>query len=228
MGKVSFSAGIQEIKGKLGNIVFQAGRGSSTVRQLVIPANPNTSDQITRRNALSVRSKAWANLTEAQRIAWDNAAASGSWALTDAFGVDFNPSGEQLYLQLNLTIALVGGAAITSPPAKATFPALVMGAFTVNGTTPALSLAYTGTLGANMTLVISTTDNLSAGIMSPQNSEFRVITTSTSATPIDLTAAFQAKFVNPIVGKKVYVRLEVVSDLTGEKVLVGQSSAIAV
>lgn len=226
MAKIKLSPLITEIGGKLGNVVFQRNPTGPFARNLVIPANPNTSAQQTARSRMTVRSKAWAGLTEGQRLAWNTAAASGDWTLTDSFGNEFNPTGEQLYIQLNINGETVGAGPYVTPPAKVTLPAVTIGTLTVNSIGPAVSQAYNGVLGANFTLVISATRPLSAGIMSPQESLFRHIGTSTAASPIDITALYTAKFGNPAAGQKIYSKLEVYSDNSGEVLNAGTTSAI--
>ena len=193
----------------------------------MIPTNPQTASQTAYRANMTTVSKGWSALTEDQRNAWNTAAASGNWTLTNRLGEQFNPSGEQLYVQLNLNLLLAGQSTISDVPAKATFPTLTMGALTSNGTTPALTIAYGGTLGAGNTIVVSATPNLSAGVMSPQDSSFRVVTTSAGASPIDILSAFTAKFGSVVTGQKIFVKLEIVNDTSGEKIAVGSTSAVA-
>jgi len=226
MGIVKYSPIIDEIAGKIGNVIFQRGPGSARVRQRTIPANPQTTAQTAQRSLITTISKAWGGLSDAQRTAWDAAAATDAWRQTDSLGTSFYLSGEQLYLQLNLNLELAGQSQITAPPAKATFPTLTLGALTMAAGTPAMSLAYTGTLGSGKTLVLSASTQVSQGVMSSKSVSLRVITTYSSTSPINLLSAYTAKFGALVVSQKVYVKMEIVDDASGEKVLVGTVSGI--
>jgi len=221
MAKVIFSAIISQLVGKLDKAVFQRGNAGSIVRQLVIPFNPRSTAQTAARARITTFSKAWAGLSDAQRIAWDVAAGGGSWGLTDTLGNAFNPSGEQLYVGLNCSLSQIGESAISSPPSHATFASLSLGTITAAAGTPTLTIAYTGTLGGSETLVVYATPQLSPGIMSPSASLFREIDTFNAASPLNALSAYTAKFGTLVAGQKVHIRLEVVSQTSGEKLIVG-------
>jgi hypothetical protein len=221
MAKALLSALIDELVGKMGNAVFQRGKAGLTVRKRVIPFNPKSTAQTAARARITTFSKAWSGLTDAQRIAWDAAAGGGSWGLTDTLGNSFNPSGEQLYVGLNCSLSQIGESAITSPPSHATFSSLSLGTITAAAGTPTLTIAYGGTLGGSETFVVYATPQLSPGIMSPSESLFREIDSYNSASPVNALSAYTAKFGTLVAGQKVHIRLEVVNQNTGEKVVVG-------
>lgn len=226
MAKVKYAAIIDDIKGKIGNTVFQGGKAGPIVRGRVIPINPRSSAQLNVRGNLTSLSKAWASLTENERLAWDSAAASGDWRETDAFGNSFNLSGEQLYLKLNLVIDFIGETRLTNPPSKASFDAITLGALTAAAGTPAMTLAFTGTLSANFQFMISASAQVSAGIMSSKSVSFANIANTTGTSPINVLSAYTSKYGTLVAGRKVFIRMEIASDVTGETVLVGETSAI--
>lgn len=226
MALVRLSIILDSIKGKAGNAVFQGGPGSTRVRQKVSPANPKSAAQTSQRALVTSISKAWAGLTETQRTGWNTAAASGNWTLTDAVGGTFNPSGQQLYMQLNLNLELAGQSQISDAPAKASFPTLSIGALTMTAGTPAMSLAFTGTLGSGKTLIVSGCAQQSTGVMSVKSTSLRFVQRATGTSPINMLSAYTAKFGSLVAGQKVFVKLEIVDDASGEKVAVGTVSGI--
>lgn len=226
MGKVKYASFIQDIRGLVGDAVFQKNRSGNTIRERVVPINPKSSDQVAVRNSMSVLSKAWGGLTDSQRGQWDTAAASAEWTQKNVFGDNFQLSGEQLYLKLNLVIDFLGETAIDVPPTKATFNAMTLGTITAAAGTPALTIAFTGTLASDTQFIVSASAQVSAGIMSTKSVSFRAITNTTGTTPLDVLAAYNSKFGTLVAGRKIWIRVEVAADLTGEKILVGESSVI--
>lgn len=226
MAKASLAPFMGEIVGKLGNGVFQRSRAGLTLRERVVPINPKSSSQVGVRGNLTSLSKAWAGLTDSQRGQWDTAAASSEWTQKNVFGENFQLSGEQLYLKLNLVIDFIGESRISVPPTKATFDSLTLGTITAAAGTPALTIGYTGALSSDFQFMISASAQVSQGIMSTKSVSFRNITNTTGTTPIDVLSAYNTKFGTLVAGRKIFVRLEVASDLTGETILVGEGSVI--
>lgn len=226
MGKCTFAPFMGQIVGTVGNGVFQRSRAGNTIREKVVPINPKSSAQISVRGFLASLSKAWAGLTDSQRGQWDTAAASAEWTQKNAFGEDFQLSGEQLYLKLNLIIDFIGETRITTPPSKATFDSITLGTVTATAGTPSLSMPFTGSLSSNFQFMISASQQVSQGIMSTKSVSFRNILNTTGSTPIDLLTAYNNKFGTLVEGRKIYIRLEIASDLTGESLLVGETSVI--
>lgn len=226
MGKIAYAAWVDDVAGKVGNAVFQRGKAGNTIRKRSIPINPRTTAQIAARALMTTYSKNWRGLTEAQRTAWDNAAASPEWTQTDTFGNPFQLSGEQLYLKLNLNLADISATPITSPPTKAEFTAIALGAVTIAVTGPAFTVAFTGTLDSSETLVLSASPQGSQGIMSAKTVRFAQIMDYTSTSPIDAQSAYEAVFGTPVEGQKIFVRLEMVSETSGERILIGEGSDI--
>lgn len=212
--------------GKLQGTVMSKGRGGAIARVRVKPTNPRTNKQIQQRSRLSVRSGNWRGLTAAQQSAWNAAGESGEWSLKNALGITFQPTGAQLYNQLNLNIQKVGGTAIAGVPSKASLSAVLLGALTAADGTPALSLAFTGTLGSDEALAIYATGNLSPGVSRPSRSKYRYLTTYTSTTPANLLSAYQALYGDPIEGQKIFVYAEIVNEVTGQAAQAGSAVAI--
>lgn len=226
MGKVKYASFIQDVRGLVGDAVFQKNKAGNTIRERVVPVNPRSSSQVAVRSNLSVLSKAWSGLTDSQRSQWDTAAASAEWTQKNVFGDNFQLSGEQLYLKLNLVIQFLEESPIDVPPTKATFNAMSLGAITAAAGTPALTVAFNGTLASDTQFIVSASEQVSQGIMSSKSVSYRAIENTSGSSPINLLAAYNAKFGTLVAGRKIFIRLEVASDLTGEKVLVGEGSVI--
>lgn len=114
--KAKFGAIVTEGSGKINGFVASRNRGGAYFRTKVTPLNPSTAAQQNARGVLGSLSTQWSQLTEAQRLSFNNAVAS--FATTDIFGDIRNPSGINLFVKLNTNLINTGQAQITSAPAK--------------------------------------------------------------------------------------------------------------
>lgn len=70
MARIKFSPIISDVKGKIGNIVFQGGKSGTIIRERVLPRNPKTQLQSIKRGLLNEVKSEWQNLTTDQRNSW--------------------------------------------------------------------------------------------------------------------------------------------------------------
>lgn len=211
--------------GKIQGSVMSKGRSGAIVRVRVKPTNPKTNLQIAQRSKLSTRASAWRGLTAAQRSGWNSAANSGQWTLKNTLGISFNPTGSQLYNQLNLNLSKIGASNIATVPVKEALPAILLGTLTAAAGTPALSLAFSGTLGSGYSLAIYAAPQQGAGITQPGPSKYRYLTTYASTTPANLLTAYTTMFGTLVEGNKVFLYAEVVSETSGQAAQAGSAVA---
>ena len=216
--------GVTELSGKFGGSVGTRNQSGNILRNRVKGTNAKTNSQITQRGKFSNTSAAWRGLTAAERLAWNTAAASGEWPYQNRLGETRQPSGFQLYSRLNNNLAAIGATVITAPPLKQSFTQITLGTLTAAAGTPALSLAFTGVLAADETMVCEATYGTSPGVSRPSN--YRKIANYASTTPANLLAGYQAIFGNPIEATKIFIRCKLVNETTGQDVLVGEVSAV--
>lgn len=100
MARISFSALVEEIVGKLAGSVFQDSYGGYQVRTRVTPKNPQSQYQQLRRGAFGYLSAGWRFLTAPQRQSFIDA------ALTP-------PAALNLFLQANINLTLIEVPTIT-------------------------------------------------------------------------------------------------------------------
>lgn len=225
--KILYSGGMVVAgSGKMQGTVFAKGRSGAVARVRVKPINPNTNKQVSQRSKLSTRSSAWRSLTEAQRAGWNEAANSGQWPLKNALGVTFQPTGAQLYNQLNLNLSKIEAVAITAAPQKATLPAILLTGLTGTAGTPTLSLAYDGSPDSADKLVVYATPQLSPGISRPGRSKYRLLTVLADDSPQSILSAYTAQFGALVAGQKVFVYAEVVHSATGQAASAGSAVAV--
>jgi hypothetical protein len=94
MARVSFSALIEEIVGKLAGSVFQDSYGGMQIRTRVSPRNPQTNYQQLRRGEFGYISALWRTLTSVQRQTFIDAASTPPAALN-------------LFIQSNVNLSLI-------------------------------------------------------------------------------------------------------------------------
>lgn len=214
--KIKFGAIVTDGRGKIGGHVMSKNRGGAYMRTKVTPINPQTAAQSLVRGNLTMFSQGWRELTESERLAWNNAVVN--FQSTDIFGDIKKPSGINLYVRLNSNIAYGGGSTfITSPPVLAASPSFVEFTPTVNGTTPALSLVFSPSpVPADTAYVVESTAPQSPGKSFLKNA-FRKITVLPAAdvTPTAVLAAYVAKFGALVPGEKIGIRIKAIDLLTG-------------
>lgn len=227
MATIKFSAiGVTDARGTSGGTTFTKSRAGAAIRRRVVGINPRTNVQTFWRARFAQNSQGWRALTAAQRLAWNTAAASGQYPLRSLLGDPFNPTGAGLYSGINNNIISAGGTAISMPPLLVGLGEVQVSSLTGAAGTPALSLIYTGTLGADERLVIFASYGLSPGRAKGTN--FKKLTSSgfSSSSPLNLLSSYTAVYGNLVEGTQVFVRAHLVNETTGENRLAGQVSAV--
>jgi hypothetical protein len=226
--KMKFGALVVAGSGKIGGHVAARNRSGAYLRTKVTPVNPQTASQAGARNRLSGLSSGWRALTAAQRAAWNGAVQD--FSKTDVFGDLRNPSGFNLYQRLNNNLINVGEAALTLPPQAVQVDAFTSVSLTAadNTVAEAMSLTYAPAIEADHQVKVFATAPLSAGV-SFVKSEYRqidVIATA-DASPLNLLAAYQAKFGSTgAAGGKIFVKLVQVNTTSGQEGTPVSASAI--
>jgi len=226
--KIKFGMMMTDARGKLGGQVFSKNRGGAYIRTKVSPINGQTVRQSAVRSQLTGFAQGFRALGASNINAWNNAVSN--FTGTDVFGDVKKPSGINLYVKLNMNLSQVGATPITLPPLPGEVPPVDSLTLTANGTSPALSLAYSPSpVPADTDWIVEATAPVSPG-KSFVKSEFRQISIigTGSTTPENLLADYAAKFGNPITGQKTFVRVTPVNNVTGQRGLPLEAFAVAV
>lgn len=171
MAKIKFSALVSEMSGKLNGSVIARGKNYTTVRNRVIPVNPNTALQSQIRQLFATISKNWSTLTETERSSWNSVVSQ--WIGTGIFADVKTLSGKALYQKLNNNLIMNGFLGISTPPAKANFTPFKITSATID--TSFTNVIGIGTLdGTNFTnpnerFVLKLSKRASAGTYNFQN-----------------------------------------------------------
>ena len=161
MAKIRTSALVDQVTGSVGAVTFSKNRYGPVTRARIAPVNPNTPRQAAVRATFGTASKGWASLSATQQAAWNAFAAAHP--MSDRLGESRILSGNALYTQVTANRALVGLAAVTTPPATGgLFPAAatIAAAVAATGIVTVTTAAQTVSTGWYL---ISTTPGLSTG-----------------------------------------------------------------
>lgn len=228
MSKIKYSALVSDMRNKLNGSVMSKNRYGSYIRNKVTPVNPQTSFQTNQRANLSALSAAWRSLTDSQRAGWFAVAAGAP--RTDIFGDPKILAGNALFVSLNLNLLAAGQAQIDDAPIFDTVPVISGADLTVELTAGALTTAEItitpATIPVGFSLIVYATPGVSPGISFVKN-KYRYLGNFTPAVGvIDFQAAYIARFGDPLLGNKVFVRLALVNNTTGQLGLPTESVAI--
>lgn len=216
MALVKFGAGVSEIRGKEGGVIYSRNAYGAYIKTKVSPVNPQTAFQQAQRALMGNLSSSWAQLSSAQKQGWDNLGAQVT--RTNRFGDQTNYTGFALYMRLNRNLSIIGYAAKATAPTPPTLPTLAVYTLTatVSGTVLTLSFDPT-TPGATMNVVVYATNNIYLGRRFVKNyyrKVFSAINPTTS--PLDLYALWEAHYNNPLVaGTHIFVKAKIIDSDTG-------------
>ena len=93
--------------GRLGGVVFGKNKYGYYQKMFKSPTNPRTADQQTIRSFFSTATKEWANLTSAQRTAWNDNAGMFQYVKK---GISYTVTGFNLFVKLNRNLQSVGAS----------------------------------------------------------------------------------------------------------------------
>lgn len=214
--KVKFGAIVVAGRGKIGGHVASRNRYGSYFRTKVTPVNPSTVFQQAVRNRLSGLSSAWRALTAAQRAAWN--ASVADYARTDIFGDIKNPSGFNLFQQLNNNLLNISKAQINVPAAPdAVQSLLTLSAAAAEGA-GTLALTYTDAIEADMSFLVRGTPAVSAGkkFIRSEYRQFDVML-SADVTPFSIETEYEARFGDiGAAGMKIFIEMLAINWATGQ------------
>lgn len=206
---------VAAISGSIGGTVFSRNRGGAYIRNRAIPVDPNTQSQQNVRSILATQSQNYADLTVAQRAAWENWASQNP--VVNALGNSIQLSGHQAFVQLNSRLALDVQATLTAPPIINAPTGLASVVQDGDEGVGDVDLTFTTTpLPAGVKLWIQAAVLNSAGIRYVRN-RLRFIGTSAAAetSPYDDETQIETKFGALIVGQTLHVRVSTFDTATG-------------
>lgn len=225
--KVKFSGiGITDGRGKIGSNFIGKNRGGTFGAQWSVPANPASAYSAAVRSNWSTIVAQWSTITEIERLAW--IAATVNYPRYDSIGNLYYPSGQQLFLEVNQNLFIIGQPTITTPPIRyipATTPDFTVNAIAASNS---LDITFADSLSTSgISVVIYSTNNISPGryyikfltkLLSYEN--------STGQTFIDLSSPWASRYGFLSSGMKISVQCLFINNRTGDRGLGKTFSAI--
>lgn len=123
MARIQFSELVTDIRGSVGNSVFQGNAQGTFLRKRAIPRNPSSSLQQTSRAKFAHLSGRWALLNSDQRQAWINS--SLDFPFQNSLGQTKYRTGFQLFIYINSGFLKINGSELVMPPAPQGNPGMV-------------------------------------------------------------------------------------------------------
>jgi hypothetical protein len=229
MAKFTPGAIVSEIRNKIAATVFTRNASGAAIRNRITPINRRSNLQSSRRQRLGALASGWRDLSQNQRDSFNAAAAN--FPRQDNLGQTIIPTGEQLYIELNANLLLIGQSQITSAPAPVAFDAIAATGLTAEDD-DTLSLAFTPTVPAGFTLVVRGTRQVSPGKNFFGKSDYRFVQTIAAAatSPQSVSAAYVALFGSLVLGQKLSLEIFLIhnaSGIAGQKVRISAIVAAA-
>lgn len=118
---------VTDMRGVVGGVVYQRNAYGLISRTRVVPTNPQTTPQQTRRGYFGNAAQAWLSLTPSERQAWIDL--DPPLTMTNVFGVEVALTGYNAFVRVNENILSVGGSILTTPPSPVSLPLPVFSSF---------------------------------------------------------------------------------------------------
>ena len=205
--KIKFGALVVDGSGKIGGHVVGKNRGGKYLRTKVTPSNPQTQAQTLQRSLLGGFSQQWSLLNEAQRTSFNSAV--NDFIGTDIFGDSRTPSGQNLFVGLNMNTKNGGYPVLVNAPVKEEVSIPVGLGCSINLTDAAMNITLLNDAEAGSVVLVYATPPLSAGRSFAKN-RFRLlghfaIQDSEISQTGSLYNAYVSKFGVPSVGANIQV-----------------------
>lgn len=110
MARLKMSIGVDEIRGKVSNVIFSRCQSGLILFKYTKPRVNTGAFNSKSKNAVQSLSSYWINLTAAQKLAWTNQASLTTFY--NSLGQPFVPTGYQLFSAINTRIVRSGSAPI--------------------------------------------------------------------------------------------------------------------
>ena len=190
--------------GTRGTTVSYRTRYGQISRQLVVPHDPRTPVQVSRRAGFGRARFLWGKLTDAQRAAWNRTA--GGKSTRRRLNQSGPLSGYLLFVKINCNLAAVGLEMVLDPPEVPDFEPSPVGALAItnpNGVT-ALKLSLSARPSGH--IVVSGSKPRSPGRTSEDHFAILGLLDDPVRGMNDFTALYVAKYGVPPAGSRVFIQ----------------------
>jgi len=190
--------------GKRGQIVAFKSRYGQCHRQLVVPKNRQTSAREHMRGAFGRLARAWsALLTQAQRDAWDAAAAKVQSA--KRLGQSGPLTGQQHFQGINSARACIGLEPLLDPPTPVVFGPSPIGKLTITNGENGVRLLLNVSRPRTEDIMVFGQAPCSSGRRKRRNVSYLGLLPAPQGAMSDITELYFARYGRPSPGKRVFI-----------------------
>ena len=116
MAILTFAAPVSGLRGKVGGVIFSANKAGPFLKAWGRGSNPRSQRQTNHRNDLVQFAQSWADITAAQKTAWDVYGLLAAQELTNPLGENYFVSGFAWFVTLNIARRQNGQAQLSPAP----------------------------------------------------------------------------------------------------------------
>lgn len=224
--KITFSNLVLDARNKIGGTIFQKNHWGILARNFVKGVVRQNEFTQPNRSSFSRFSYLWETLTEAQRLAWTNAAPD--YSRVDSMGNLYYLTGSTLFQSLNLNLTLINQPIILAPPVANVPPVVFAASIVWNSGTQHLSIVFpVGYIDPTLTYIINCSRELSPGIFyKPSEFRFIILINPSAAASYDITSEYFSRFSDAFLNKKVLMRSYAVDKTSGIASAIFEDSVI--
>ena len=190
--------------GRLGTAVSYKTRSGQFRRRYVIPRDPRTQTQVSRRMALRRAAYLWGKLTDSQRAAW--AAVAHGARTRRRLNQSGALSGYLLFVKINCNLASLGLPTVADPPDAPRFGPNPVGQLTITETKGAIALKLDVSSKTAQYIVLLGTKPRSAGVTYVDHFTILGLLPDPVRGVSDITDLYVGKFGVPRAGPRVFIR----------------------
>jgi hypothetical protein len=225
MALVKFGAGISEMRGKEGGVVYSRNAYGAYMKTKVSPVNPQSSSQQNVRARLQEISAAWQGLTASEKSGFASLGAIAT--RTNVFGDTTNYTGFGIFMRLNLNLYAVGQSMITAAPSIPSLPQLAITSVTISEAGGSMIVAFTPTpTGSGVSIVAYATPQMTAGRTFVKNLRRFIEYGSNQATAWDIVSSYQDVFTQISQGNTIHFAFKLVDEASGFDTPIVVTSAV--
>lgn len=209
MARIQLASNNDDVRGKIGGIVYSKGRSVHTQRKRLKPFNPQTSYQTIMRALTKQFSQAWRALDPANITAWNDQAALS--VKSNIFGGKYRTTGHKLFVAQNVEAFLNGASTQIDLPFVQT-DGNIISLVSINPDstgTPKFEVVIDTVPATDQSIIIFASNQLSAGISNFTGKHRRIgiySATDFATKTYDMITDYTKRWGNMISGKKVSVQ----------------------
>lgn len=215
MALVKFGAGVSEMRGKEGGVIYSRNRYGAYMKTKISPTNPQTSPQQTQRALMGNLAQLWKTLASGEKAAWENLGAQTS--RVNRFGDQTDYAGFGIFMRLNRNLSIIGESALTVAPVPPTFPELSLVSVVATVSTTTIAVNFTPSpLAAGKWIVVYCTNNILTGRKFVKNFYRLILVEDNAGTGVDIYPEWNAYFGNVLLADAaLFVKVKVIDEATG-------------